>query len=197
MATTTRHIALFEGIRRHRGGAVDGILERACAGEPSAISHLIEIYQDAVFSMAMSFTHQVDFAEDLAQEAWIKVLRGLPKFRRECSFSTWLYRIILNTFITCSKKRKRELALDLEKDLPQGEVDPRLENLASSLALQRAVRELPIEFRSVIVLRYVADLTYKEIAQVLDCPLGTVQSRLKRGMDRLTQALESKSQARG
>lgn len=150
------------------------------------MERLIELYQDSIFSMACSFTRNSHQAEDLAQEAWIKILRGLPKFRHDSLFSTWVYRVTMNTFLNANRAAMREQEVvggDLvEGKLAEADGSVRLE---TALDVQEAVRVLSEEFRSVVVLRYIADLSYKEIAQVLDLPLGTVQSRLKRALEKL------------
>lgn len=163
-------------------GEPTSLLVRAQQGDAASVERLIELYQDTIYSMAVSFTRDPHQAEDLAQDAWIKILRGLPSFRLESKFSTWLYRITMNTFLNATRAVKREQevvgSLTPESEAP----DPKLE---SALDIHEAVRSLPEEFRSVVLLRYVADLSYKEIAVVLDLPLGTVQSRLKRALDKL------------
>lgn len=164
-----------------------GILMRAQSGEPEAIERLIELYQDTIYSMALSFTRNPHQAEDLAQDAWIKVLRGLSKFRHGSKFSTWLYRVTMNAFLNSARalKREQEVLGTLAADTAVKQSP-----LEASLDVQDAVRALPEEFRAVVVLRYVADLSYKEIASVMELPLGTVQSRLKRGLDKLESSLD-------
>lgn len=158
------------------------LLMRAQQGDAVSTERLIELYQDTIYAMAMSFTRDPHQAEDLAQDAWIKILRGLPRFRHDSKFSTWLYRITMNTFLNATRAVKREQEVVGSLGSESERVEPRLE---ASLDVQEAVRGLPEEFRSVVLLRYVADLSYKEIANVLELPLGTVQSRLKRGLDKL------------
>lgn len=163
-------------------GEPTSLLVRAQQGDAVSIERLIELYQDTIYSMAVSFTRDPHQAEDLAQDAWIKILRGLPNFRLESKFSTWLYRITMNTFLNATRAVKREQEV-VGSITPESEAaDPKLE---SALDVHEAVRCLPEEFRAVVLLRYVADLSYKEIANVLDLPLGTVQSRLKRALDKL------------
>lgn len=160
------------------------LLKRAQDGDAVAIERLIELYQDSIYSMAVSFTRNPHQAEDLAQEAWIKILRGLPKFRRDSKFSTWLYRVTMNTFLNANRALKREQEV-VGNLVPDSETESIASRLDTAMDVQVAVRELPEEFRSVVLLRYVADLSYKEIASVLEVPLGTVQSRLRRALDKL------------
>ncbi len=160
------------------------LLKRAQDGDAVAIERLIELYQDSIYSMAVSFTRNPHQAEDLAQEAWIKILRGLPKFRRDSKFSTWLYRVTMNTFLNANRALKREQEV-VGSLVPETETESLASRLDTAMDVQVAVRDLPTEFRSVVLLRYVADLSYKEIASVLEVPLGTVQSRLRRALDKL------------
>lgn len=170
-------------------GEPTSLLLRAQQGDNDAVERLIELYQDTIYSMAVSFTRNPHQAEDLAQDAWIKILRGLPKFRHDSKFSTWLYRITMNTFLNATRAVRREAEV-MGNLLPEQE--PTNSRLESSLDMNEAVRALPDEFRSVVVLRYVADLSYKEIASVLEVPLGTVQSRLRRALDKLESSLGPK-----
>lgn len=167
-------------------GEPTSLLKRAQQGDAGAIERLIELYQDTIYSMALSFTRDPHQAEDLAQDAWLKILRGLPKFRHDAKFSTWLYRITMNTFLNATRavKREQEVVGGLVPETDTGE-----QRLEASLDVHEAVRGLSEEFRSVVLLRYVADLSYKEIATVLELPLGTVQSRLKRGLEKLESSL--------
>lgn len=173
-------------------GEPTSLLLRAQRGEAAATERLIELYQDIIFSMAVSFTRNPHQAEDLAQDAWIKILRGLPKFRHDSKFSTWLYRITMNTFLNSTRAVRREAEV-MGSLLPESEV-PEF-RLETTLDVHQAVRDLPEEFRSVVVLRYVADLSYKEIANVMELPLGTVQSRLRRALDKLESSLGQSSSA--
>lgn len=166
------------------------LLQKAQEGDSSAIERIIELYQDTIYSMAVSFTRDPHQAEDLAQEAWIRILRGLEGFRRDSRFSTWIYRVTMNTFLNANRSAQREQ--EVVGTLPAGKVAEANDasRVETTLDVQDAVRCLPADFRSVVLLRYVADLSYKEIASVLDLPLGTVQSRLKRALDRLGTRLE-------
>lgn len=158
------------------------LIQGAARGDRGAVCTLVERYQDTLFAMAMSFARDPHRAEDLAQEAWIRILEGLPGYRGQARFSSWMYRVTLNTYLNsrrsdASRERREQV---YEPPAPAPERD-------AALDLQRAVRALPVEFRAVVALRFAADLSYKEIAEVLDIPLGTVQSRLNRALDRLAK----------
>lgn len=170
-------------------GEQTSLLQRAQKGDASAIERLIELYQDTIYSMALSFTKNPHQAEDLAQEAWIKILRGLPRFRHDSKFSTWIYRVTMNSFLNATRAVKREQEVVGSLDAPSDRTDGVGAKVETALDVQEAVRTLPPEFRSVVLLRYVADLSYKEVASVLELPLGTVQSRLRRALDKLERRL--------
>lgn len=158
------------------------LLERARQGDRAAVEALVERYQDSIYSIAMTFTRNPHQAEDLAQEAWIRILKGLPGFRGDSRFTTWIYRVVMNTFLNASRPR--------EAELPQAASSrDELSRTETGLAVQAAVRSLPEEFRSVVALRFIADLSYSEIAVTLQIPLGTVQSRLSRALERLSAEL--------
>ena len=163
-----------------------GLIARARQGDGASIEQLVELYQDTIYSMAMTFTRNPHRAEDLAQEAWIKVIRGLPNFRGSARFSTWLYRVTMNTFLNSTRRKQAILEAEIESIQRPSE---NLHRVETTLSVHDAVRSLPADFRVVVVLRYVADLSYKEIAHVLEVPLGTVLSRLKRGLSRLEPLL--------
>lgn len=180
---------LSERLAQTVKGEPTTLLKRAQEGDPTATERLIELYQDTIYSMALSFTRNPHQAEDLAQEAWIKILRGLPKFRQDSKFSTWMYRVTMNTFLNATRAVKREQEVVGALEPPKLEAENEDVRVETALDVQDAVRELATEFRSVVLLRYVADLSYKEIASVLELPLGTVQSRLKRGLEKLGRQL--------
>ena len=153
------------------------LLRQACEGQTQAVERLVERYHDRLYSLALTFTRNPHEAEDLTQEAWIRILRGLNRFRGECKFSTWIYRITMNLFLS---KRER-CAPECDLTIDPGGPDPSLDKV---IALE-SLRALSAEFRAVVALRYIADLSYQEIATALELPLGTVQSRLKRGLEKL------------
>ncbi|MEW6280793.1 MAG: sigma-70 family RNA polymerase sigma factor [Candidatus Eremiobacterota bacterium] len=160
------------------------LIELARAGDRRAVEQLIERYQDSIYSIAMTFTRDPHRAEDLAQEAWIRILKGLAGFRGEARFTTWMYRVVMNTFLSSS----RPAEVPLSREAPAAD-ESEVSRLETSLAVQQAVAELPEEYRAVVALRFIADLPYQEIAAALNVPLGTVQSRLNRALTRLSASL--------
>ncbi|MCX6020214.1 MAG: sigma-70 family RNA polymerase sigma factor [Chloroflexi bacterium] len=160
--------------------------------EPDAFSEVVTRYQDRIFNYTYRMTGSREDAQDLAQETFLRVYLHLDTFRVEERFSPWIYRIATNLSLNHLKRRKRNLpllpeALDLEQP---GSPDSALEAREERLALQAAILTLPEHYRAVIVLRHVEELSYDEIAQVLDLPLGTVKTRLFRARELLQKELK-------
>jgi RNA polymerase sigma-70 factor (ECF subfamily) len=174
-----------------------GLVERAREGDVAAFEKLIAKYQSKVYTFAFAFTGSPDFAQDLAQEALVKVYKSLGSFRFQSAFSTWLYAIVRNTYLDAVKSRAgRERAL--EEPLTEREVaelhdfataEERLLAKESRRTVLRALRQVPVAYRTVVALADVQGLGYEEIAGALGVPVGTVKSRLKRGRDALKDVL--------
>ena len=174
-----------------------GLVERAREGDVPAFERLIAMYQAKVYTFAFAFTGRPDLAQDLAQEALVKVYKSLGSFRFQSAFSTWLYSIVKNTYLDVIKSRAgRERALedpltdhDVEHLRDVATAEERLLQKESRRALFRALREVPIAFRAVVTMADMQGMGYEEIAIALDVPIGTVKSRLKRGRDALKDVL--------
>jgi RNA polymerase sigma-70 factor (ECF subfamily) len=174
-----------------------GLVERAREGDVAAFERLIACYQPKVYTFAFAFTGSPDVAQDLAQDALVKVYKSLGSFRFQSAFSTWLYSIVKNTYLDAVKSRAgRERALEeplTERDVAElheaATAEERLLAKESRRTLLRALRQVPVAYRSVVALADVQGLGYEEIAGALGVPVGTVKSRLKRGRDALKDAL--------
>ena len=174
-----------------------GLVERAREGDVVAFEKLIAKYQQKVYTFAFAFTGSPDVAQDLAQDALVKVYRSLGSFRFQSAFSTWLYSIVKNTYLDAIKSRAgRERALEdplTDRDVAElheaASAEERLLAKESRRALMRALRDVPVAYRTVVALSDVQGLGYEEIAGALNVPVGTVKSRLKRGRDALKDAL--------
>jgi RNA polymerase sigma-70 factor, ECF subfamily len=168
--------------RRERAWVRDAQRGSAAALEQLFRSHWRRAYQTALLVVGDAAA-----AEDIAQESFLAAVRALDRFDRRRPFGPWLHRIVVNRAIDWSRARtlRRELAVDAVAEPAAAEREPgdRADELATALA------ELGAEHRAVIVLRYLLDYTPGEIAQLLDLPRGTVNSRLRRGLDRLEKEL--------
>lgn len=164
-------------------------------------SEVVLPHLDAVYRLARSLAANADEAEDLVQETFVRAYQGFARFElREYGAKPWLFRILHNAFYTRVGRKKRDPVLLGEADADQisrevpveSGVDERFENLSwegFDEEIKAAVERLPSEFRSVLLLWSLEDLSYKEIAEVCDCALGTVMSRLYRARQLLGREL--------
>jgi RNA polymerase sigma factor (sigma-70 family) len=161
-----------------------------------ALCHLDEAY-----NLARWLTRDRHDAEDIVQEACLRALRGFANFRGEDG-RAWLLTIVRNTCYTWMKRRRnQDASMDADGDVEAVESDEPEPHLAMSLTidterLRAAIEELPQEFREAVVLKDLHGLSYREIAQIVEVPIGTVMSRLSRGRRRLTDRLSVQKGAR-
>lgn len=189
--------------------ALRALIETAAARGPDgagAFAHLVGLYRPRVVSLVAGLLGDADQAEDVAQDAFMKIHAGLPGFRFESRFSSWVFRIACRTAIDHTRRRwwrrrvslerlsepGREEALLAHSETPPASPDPEARLLAAERAriLRRALAEIPLAFRAPVVLKDLVDLPYEEIGRILDCPLGTVESRIHRGRLALRKKLE-------
>ncbi len=170
-------------------------------------------YMDALYSAAMRLTRNPADAEDLVQETYLRAYRGFEGFRDGTNLKAWLYRILTNTYINTYRAKKRrpdEVELDTADDFSLFHKVGGLEaaragrsaetELLEALpddAVKAAVEELPDQFRLPVLLADVEGFSYKEIAEIMDTPVGTVMSRLHRGRRQLQKRLWDYAQERG
>ncbi len=177
------------------------LVERVQRGEKSAFDVLVLRYQHKVLKLVMRYIRDAMEAEDVAQEAFIKAYRALPGFRGDSAFYTWLYRIAINTAknaLVSSKRRPIDYSIDLQ-DPEQFELQARLKDVETPehLVLTEEIREtvngamaeLPEDLKTAIVLREIDGLSYEEIAAAMDCPVGTVRSRIFRAREAIDRKL--------
>ncbi len=176
-------------------------------GDPAAFGELVLRHQDRAYNLAFRLTGSPEDAADTVQEAFLKAYRGIRSFRRQSSFYTWLFRIVVNEVRSRRRRkeysRRAEFSLDAANDgdpargpaaVRSDGPDPSEE---ASLAERRqiveaALQELEFEQRAIIALRDIEGRDYAEIAEVLGCPAGTVKSRLHRARMALKEALAPK-----
>jgi RNA polymerase sigma-70 factor (ECF subfamily) len=176
------------------------LIESAAHGDPEAFRHLWEIHHAAAMAVALRLCHQHALAEEITQGAFLLAWRGLPRFQRGSQFRPWLMRILYRHALDVMEKQRTYLhpislddALELEirsssdSQIEQADLQ---EQVAQREEVQQALAQLSTEQRRVIALRYGADLTEVDIAQVLGWPIGTVKSRLNRARERLRELLK-------
>lgn len=168
------------------------LVRRARRGDAEAFRALVETYQTQVYRLALRLCGESG-AEDAAQEAFLSAWRALPRFRGECRFSTWLYRLTTNAaidYLRREKKQRTEGDIDT-LELADDSLTPqeRAEQSDTRQRVQRAMSALTAEHREILLLRYMQELDYGEIAAALHISEGTVKSRISRAKGRLRELL--------
>ena len=187
--------------RKENNKEVDlSLVRRAKKGDYRAFDLLVLKYQSRVISTAFKYVKEIQLAEDIAQEAFIKSYKSINSFREESSFYTWIYRITVNTAknYLVSRKRKGETSMtDLSEDdsvyFDKVDMDSPQEILnANQLRdlIHDTLSSLGEETRTALSLREFDGLSYEKIAEIVDCPVGTVRSRIFRGREVLEQSIK-------
>jgi RNA polymerase sigma-70 factor (ECF subfamily) len=178
------------------------LVERVQKGDKKAFDLLINKYQHRIISLVARYVSDQTEALDVAQEAFIKAYRAIPRFRGDSAFYTWLYRIAINTaknWLVAKKRRPPTSDIDAA-DAEQYDMDSRLkehgtpENELMREEIRRTVydtiAELPDDLRTAIILREMDGMSYEEIAVTMDCPIGTVRSRIFRAREAIDEKLK-------
>jgi len=180
------------------------LVKRTIQGDGQAFDELVVNYQNKVYALAFRYMGNEDDAYDMAQETFIKAYRSLRSFKGESSFGTWIYRITTNVCLDEIRRKKRRvipLSLDeplatldgdeVEREIPDSSLcaDRVYEQKEFSQYMQKLLDEMKPEQKTVIILRDVMELSYEEIASVLNCSIGTVKSRINRGRGILQKKL--------
>jgi RNA polymerase sigma-70 factor (ECF subfamily) len=177
------------------------IIEKVRQGDTQAFEVLVERYQTKVYNLALRMCGNEDDAFDLAQDAFIRAWKSLSSFQFESAFSTWLFRLTSNLCLDYLRAKKRRAAVSLtmsgeedeqaQLDVPDPAMTPEEAVLASEdkAILMEAINSLSADYRQIITLRAINDLSYAEIAKVLQIQEGTVKSRLSRARAELKNKL--------
>ncbi len=176
---------------------VEELVRMAAGGDEDAFAELVRLYENKVYQLALRMCSRPEDAVDVAQEAFLSAWRGLPTFRGEAGFATWLYRLTSNAAIDHLRRTRRqrgELSLDGdETGLDAAEAGPGPQEAAEQGELRAAVadglRQLSDSHRQILVLRELQSMSYEEISQALDLDLGTVKSRIARARGALRKIL--------
>jgi len=174
--------------RRRLPAGERALVRRAQRGSEEAIEALFRAHWSRAWRAAYLIVHDGPGAEDIAQEAFLAAIRALDRFDRRRPFGPWLHRIVVNRAIDSVRARalRREVGTEIEAE----PAPPEAGGAGYSDDIVAALRSLPAEHRAVIVMRYLLEYTPGEIAAALELPRGTVNSRLRRGLDRLGEQLQ-------
>jgi RNA polymerase sigma-70 factor (ECF subfamily) len=183
-------------------GADRALVERVQRGDKRAFDLLVLKYQHRIVKLVSRYVRDPNEAMDVAQEAFLKAYRALPKFRGDSAFYTWLYRIAINTaknYLVMLSRRPAEVQVENENGEQQIELDSIQKDMDTPehLILTQEIKDtivsvidaLPEDLRVAITLREVDGLSYEDIAVAMDCPIGTVRSRIFRAREAIDKRL--------
>ncbi|MCW8855642.1 MAG: RNA polymerase sigma factor RpoE [Gammaproteobacteria bacterium] len=178
------------------------LVERVQQGDKRAFDLLVLKYQHRVMKLIARLVRNADDVQDVAQESFIKAYRALKNFRGDSAFYTWLYRIAINTaknHLVASGRKATNSAVDAQDAEQYDSADwlreyatPEREVLASEMSevINRCISDLPDDLKEAITLREIEGLSYEDIATVMDCPIGTVRSRIFRAREAIDTQLK-------
>ncbi|MDO7788509.1 sigma-70 family RNA polymerase sigma factor [Desulforamulus aquiferis] len=176
------------------------LVERSKKGDRAAFEHLVQLYENKVYTIAYRLMGNHADAADLAQDSFIKIYQALPNFRGDASFSTWIYHITVNVCRDELRKRQRRPTVSLDEPANDNgstyEVrstapgpEEELDRNETQAMVQRCLNSLSDDYRTVLVMREIKEMSYEEIAEALGCSLGTVKSRLSRARQALKEKI--------
>jgi RNA polymerase sigma-70 factor, ECF subfamily len=190
-------IALPEGVSSQSEQDDAQLVTASQQGDQDAFAFLVQRHQRRVFNMVLRMLQDYEEASEITQEAFLAAWLGLPSFRGEARFATWLYRIAYNCALKQLERRKRErslqAAIEAEQILEEVNKQKQAEDILELRAWQAIVREemeeLPTKYRSVLILRHLQEMTYEEMADILTMPIGTIKTHLFRARNLLKERL--------
>jgi RNA polymerase sigma-70 factor (ECF subfamily) len=168
------------------------LVERCRAGDEGAFQQLVETYKDLVFALIARTVQDRSRAEDLAQDVFLRIHRGLPYFRGEARLSTWIYRIVANVCVQEQSRPPKPVSLDDERTpVGPGAADRRFDDLELRDRLEKAIAKLPPQYRLLIAAHYLDGVQYEDLAEALQAPLGTIKTQIYRAKQQLRRLLET------
>lgn len=187
------------GDERRAGAIEDQVLvERVLSGDNRAFEKLVEKYKKRIYYLAYKMTRDHDSADELAQESFVKAYQALSRFKKGYNFYTWIYRICVNLCINFLKKEKNSVSTEFISDKELLQFSKRVSNQLESMItseqaaiVKQALETIPPDQKAVFILKTYENMTYEEMATVMNCSVGTVMSRLFRARHKLRGALEA------
>jgi RNA polymerase sigma-70 factor (ECF subfamily) len=167
-------------------------------GDQDSFALLVQQHQRRVFNLVYRMLQEYEEANEVTQETFLAAWQGLPSFRGDARFSTWLYRIAYNCALKQLEQRKRDRAIQIGVQAEQivanatceQQVDAQLEAHSRQAMVHEQLANLPAKYRIVLVLRHLQDMTYEEMAEILTTPIGTIKTHLFRARNLLKERLE-------
>jgi RNA polymerase sigma-70 factor (ECF subfamily) len=177
------------------------LIRETLDGDPQAYGQLVERFQDRLFNAMLQVIGSADEAEDVVQDSFVQAYVKLDTFQGNSQFFTWLYRIAFNNALSRQRRKRNEMSIEQSRELTGGDPEDRTEAPDEPLLRQErvalvhnALDMLTEEHRGILVLREMQELSYEEIAEILDINIGTVRSRLSRARNQLKLNLEELQQ---
>lgn len=180
------------------------LIKRSIKGDVDAFEELIKDYKKVAYNIALRVLRNKEDAEDISQEALVKVYKNIGSFNMQSTFKVWLYRIVMNTCLD-HKRKKKVITYSIDKplegdeneilhDIPDNSNNPDviIQNKLESQMLYECIESLEDDFKAIIILRDLQNLAYKDIASILSCNEGTVKSRLNRARKKLKEIVTKK-----
>lgn len=176
----------------------NALIQECLSGRTEAFGALVRKYQDRLYNTLVHVVGNVDDARDAVQDAFIQAYRSLGRFQGNCAFYTWLYRIAINAAISTKRRTRvtvpfddgrRDLHLDPADDVERTRPELSMEQVETQQQVRMALDSLPADFRAILILKEFEGHRYEVIAEMLNCPVGTVKSRLHRARLELRERL--------
>lgn len=180
------------------------LVQAVLKGDKAAFAEIVNLYQEKLYSISFRMLYNKQEAEDVVQDTFLRVYKNLTKYDHHMKFSTWIYRIATNLCIDRLRKRKPNYSLDAESSeregldgysmIPSDHRTPESELILTETQkiIHQAIESLPVKYKSVMILRYLQDLSLQEIGEILDMPITTIKTRVHRGREFLRKKLEQK-----
>jgi RNA polymerase sigma-70 factor (ECF subfamily) len=170
------------------------LIDRCRSGDDSAFGELVDLHKNLVYGLVYRMVSDRSRVDDLAQDVFLKVHRGLPYFRGEARLSTWIYRIVQNVCSEARSRRAPDVSLDQDETgrrFDRGAADGAFGDLELRDRLEKAIARLPETERLLIAAHYLAGVQYEALAESMNIPLGTVKTHLYRAKRRLRELLDT------
>jgi len=168
------------------------LIERCRAGDDDAFRELVDRYKNLVFALIARTVQDRARAEDLAQDVFLRVHRGLPYFRGEARLSTWIYRIVANVVVEEQSRARPHVSLDDRRPgVRPSAADRQFGDLELRDRLEKAIARLPANYRLLVAAHYLEGVRYEDLAEALQLPLGTLKTQLYRAKQQLRRLLET------